>query len=85
MVKDVFKVHWYWKRFNSAQDTEGIKIQKELEALLEQRKQARKSAKFMDLSPKTDAGGSRIVALAGGHGRSRSSGLDSRQGSGKVD
>lgn len=48
MVKDVFRVHWYWKRYTSADDTEGTKVQKELETLLEQRKQARKNSKSYD-------------------------------------
>ena len=63
MVKDVFKVHWYWKRFNSPADPETIKIQKELEALLEQRKQARKGSKHDMGSPKNSVEASKIEAI----------------------
>lgn len=42
-VKDVFRVHWYWKRFFDDEDEdEGMKAQKEIIALLKQRKQRSK-------------------------------------------
>lgn len=38
MVKDVFKVHWYWKRYNSPDDSETARVRRELKAILERRK-----------------------------------------------
>ena len=63
MVKDVFRVHWYWKRFNSTEDPEGARVQKELEALLEQRKQARKHKAHELGSPKSSIESSKIEAV----------------------
>lgn len=63
MVKDVFRVHWYWKRFNSTEDAEGARVQKELEALLEQRKQARKHKAHELGSPKGSVESSKIEAV----------------------
>lgn len=46
-VKDVFRVHWYWKRFFDSEDEdEGLKAQREIIELLKQRKaRARGSGK----------------------------------------
>lgn len=88
MVKDVFRVHWYWKRFNPVQDAEGAKVQKELEALLEQRKLARKTVKFLDLgSPRPSKELPKLEAIVDGNGSTNSQtlGTRSRQSSGKLD
>lgn len=82
MVKDVFRVHWYWKRYNS-DDVEGAKTQRELEALLEQRKQARRHSRMNGLgSPKGSMESSKLeflsreVCKSGPPSRANSKGLE---------
>ncbi len=83
MVKDVFRVHWYWKRFNSTEDPEGARVQKELEALLEQRKQARKHKAHELGSPKSSVESSKIDAVVEEPGQEKLVKANSR-GSGKL-
>ena len=78
MVKDVFRVHWYWKRFNSTEDAEGARVQKELEALLEERKQARKHKAHELGSPRSSVESSKIEAIVTEPGQGKVANANSR-------
>jgi len=67
MVKDVFKVHWYWKRYNSPDDSETARVQRELKAILDRRKAEAKAAPKFGL----DLGKGKLLGSPKGSGEVR--------------